>query len=226
MIVTSAIALRPGHWANTGLALAGGSLPQPDGVDLDTARANVSGWGGDPLLFTGLLRAALACGEYGAGEFRQLAAVAAWRSGVIGLRAEALRLVPELPAAGVSAVLGILPDELDGFAGHQLSDRYWWPGRAGIGGWVLQAGGFAGIGGHWISPPTAVGSTDVPGRWVIRADDAWWQLDADAFGSRLAEVDEAVAGPDTDAAGVRILIRPASYLVALAVPAEWKRRVP
>lgn len=218
------IAFGAGQLVNHGLPVAVGSAPPFAAGDLAVATANVTGWGGQPALFAHFLAAALATAPLEAQLARRLAAVAGWRSGVLGLRREALAVLPELPAEVAGAVLGFPPDSVAEFCQLQQVDPYWWPGRPGFG-QVLRAGGFTGLGGPWLSPPVRAGCSEVPGRWVVLAGDRWWQLDADVFGSRLLDLDDTPwCGAESDAAGVRIGVRPDSYLVRLDVPAELPGR--
>ena len=214
------IASGPGHLVNHGLAVTVTPAPPFPAGDLAVATANVATWGGHPALFTHFLTAGLAAAGLEPQSARKLAAVAGWRSGVLGLRREALAGLPQLPADAAAAVLGFPPGSVAEFCELQQLDPYWWPGRRGFG-QVLRAGGFAGLGGPWLAPPVQAGSGGLPGRWVVLAGDRWWQLDADVFGARLLDLDEAPrCGADTDPAGVRISVRPDSYLVRLDVPAE------
>lgn len=222
-----ALAAYPTHVVNLGLTVSAPALPQLPSADLAVATANVAGWGGDPALFVHFLAAGLAAGPVDGAAVRQVAAIAGWRAGVLGLRDEALELLGSLPAEVGGATLGFPPPELTGFVDRQRTDRYWWPGRERAWGQVLRAGGFAGLGGYWLAPPVLAGTGGVAGRWLVQAGDTWWQLDADVFGSRLVELpDQPQCGPDTDPAGVRIATFPDSYLVSLAVPAEWNPGTP
>lgn len=206
--------------ANTGRD--GGLLPP---ADLDVVTANVAAWGGHVGLFHQVLAAGL--GVPGAApSVRAVVVVAGWRAGVLGLREEALRLLPTVPRAVAAAALGFSADSIPAFVEAQHHDPYWWPWRAAHRGRVLSAGGFQGLGGTWVSPPEQVGWGAVSGRWVVSADDRWWQLEADVFGASLVpwrDGDAVVAGSGTDPAGVLITCSPDSYLVTLSVPAESRR---
>lgn len=196
-----------------------GPVPQLAAEELTVATANVAAWGGSPAFFHHFLAAGLTAAPVP--DARQLASIAGWRAGALSLRFEALRLLPVLPEPAVAAALGLAPETLADFAELQQLDPYWWPGRAAVGGQVLRVGGFSGLGGPWLAPPTQAGRGSITGRWVVLAGDTWWQLDADVFGAVLTELGETPeCGPDTDPSGVRITVSPHSYLVTLSVPAE------
>lgn len=204
---------------SSGSGIVGGSGPQLTAEELAVATANVAAWGGNPPLFHHFLTAGLAVAPVP--DARQLASIAGWRAGALSLRFEALRLLPVLPETAVAAALGLAPQTLADFAELQQLDPYWWPGRAAARGQVLRAGGFSGLGGPWLAPPTRAGRGSITGRWVVLAGTTWWQLDADAFGAVLTALGEPPeSGPDTDPSGVRITVSPDSYLVTLSVPAE------
>ena len=210
----------PAQAVNAQLRPSGAPVPQLAAEDLAVASANVAAWGGSPALFHHFLAVGLAAAPVP--DVRQLASVAGWRAGALNLRFEALRLLPTLPEPAVAATLGLAPDTLSDFVELQQLDPYWWPGRAAAGGQVLRTGGFAGLGGPWLVPPSRAGRAAITGRWVVLTGDSWWQLDADVFGALFTGLDEAPeCGPDTDPSGVRITVSPDSYLVTLSVPAEW-----
>ena len=208
---------RPGHQANVGIVPARAAIaPLPD-ADLVVASANVAAWGGNPVLFRHWLAAGLDADPDA--DPRQVSAVAAWRAGALALRAEALALLPALPARAVAATLGF--GDVATFADRQRVDPYWWPGRDAANGLVLWAGGFAGLGGPWLAPPTMIGRTYISGRWVVRAGTSWWQLDADVFGALLTELGDSHDDRTTgDPYVVQAHVTPASYFVSLHASRE------
>ncbi|MCW5952498.1 MAG: hypothetical protein KIT69_09595 [Propionibacteriaceae bacterium] len=213
------LAVQPFQAVNAGLRLTDLPIPQLSADELEVATANVAAWGGHPALFRHFLAVGLAATPVP--EAHHLAAIAGWRAGALSLRFEALRLLPTLPSPAVAATLGFAASELADFAELQQLDPYWWPGRMAVGGQVLRAGGFAGLGGPWLAPPVRAGRAAISGRWVVLSGESWWQLDADVFGAVLTELDaEPECGPDTDPSGVRINVSPDSYVVGLNVPAE------
>lgn len=213
------LTVQPFQAVNAGLRLADLPIPQLSAAELDVATANVAAWGGQPALFRHFLAAGLAAAPVA--DAHHLAAIAGWRAGALGLRFEALRLLATLPAPAVAATLGFAASELADFAELQQLDPYWWPSRVAVGGQVLRAGGFAGLGGHWLAPPVQAGRAAITGRWVVCSGETWWRLDADVFGAVLTELDETPeCGPDTDPSGVRIEVSPDSYVVSLSVPGE------
>lgn len=212
------LAARPAQAVNGGMRLTDAPIPRLPPAELEVACANVVQWGGSLAIFRHFLAAGLTSNSDT--DPHQVAAVAAWRAGALGLRLEALRLLPGLPPEVAGAALGFVPAEVAEFTELQQLDPYWWPGRAQAGGQVLRAGGFAGLGHSWLAPPTRAGRGAITGRWVVLAG-TWWQLDADVFGAVLSGLtDEPDCGPETDASGVRIRTRRDSYLVELAVPDE------
>ena len=110
-----------------------------------------------------------------------------------------------------AAALGLPPDGLSAFLAGQQDSGLAWPGlpRTAV---VQRAGGFVGLGGVWLAPPL----TAVPGSGesaLVRcADDTWWVLRADVFGTRLTP---HPADPPTveTAAAPGVLVWPSSYLV-------------
>lgn len=213
------LSVHPFQAVNAGLRITDHPVPRLGAAELEVAEANLTAWGGHPPLFRHFLAAGLAADPDA--DLHQLAAVAGWRSGALNLRFEALRLLPALPARAVAAALGFSIAEVADFVELQQLDPYWWPRRAAVGGNVLRAGGFAGLGGSWMEPPGQAGRGAVTGRWVVRTGATWWQLDADVFGTVITELErEPDCGPDTDSSGVQIMLAPASYVVSLIVPAE------
>lgn len=213
------IASRPARFVNAGVQPSGAPVPQLTEGELAVAGANVAAWGGSPALFRHFLAAGLAAAPVP--DAHRLASIAAWRAGALSLRFEALRLLPTLPEPAVGATLGFSIETLSDFAELQQLDPYWWPGRATGRGQVLRTGGFAGLGGPWLAPPSRAGRGALTGRWVVLAGTTWWQLDADVFGAVLTELGETPeCGSDTDPSGIRITVSRDSYLVTLSVPAE------
>lgn len=215
---------RPGHSVNATVAREPAPLPSVAGLDLDLAVANVARWGGDPQLFGRFLAAGLAGRTTGSVEVVQdLAAVAAWRAGVIGLRADALRAASAGLEAGladaVGATLGMPGADVAGFVEGQRTDRFFWPawqnlGRAYL---VARIGGFAGLGGPWLAHPGDV-ITVGEGRWLVEVGEELWEIDADLFGHSVSPAgdDPAEPGDSVDpvrTTGVRVVSVPTSYLL-------------
>jgi len=205
---------RPGHLANRGLPASG--APQPvAGLDLAVAARNVRAAGGDAGRFGASLAAAQqrdAAPEHTVA----LAGLAAWRSGALALREDALARLDVLraDAAGrraAAAALFLAEDAIDEFAERQRTDRFWWPGRADARGYVCAVGGFRGLGGTWTSAPDAGHPLGDTGVFAIRAGADWWRLDADAWGSRLARLD-AQPRAAASASGTSIVCLADSYL--------------
>lgn len=180
-------------------------------------------------MYAGLLTDALATASADAhrdtsvndpAHVQDLAAVAAWRAGVIGLRADALRAVSDLSNAGlvdaVGATLGMPGTDVAGFVEGQRTDRFFWPawralGRAYL---IARIGGFAGLGGPWLAHPGDVIAAG-EGRWLVEVGEELWQIDADLFGHSVSPAgdDPADAGDPVGTDGVRVVSVPTSYLL-------------
>ncbi|NYI80851.1 potassium transporter Kef [Nocardioides panzhihuensis] len=215
---------RPGHSVNAAVRRESAPLPSAAGLDLELAVANVARWVGDPQLFSRFLAAGLAGPTSVSVDVGQdLAAVAAWRAGVIGLRTDALRAVSACLDAGltdaVGATLGMPGTDVAGFVEGQRTDRFFWPawqnlGRAYL---VARIGGFAGLGGPWLAHPGDVIATG-EGQWLVEVGEELWEIDADLFGHSVspADSDPTEAGdPVATAAtpGIRVVSVPTSYLL-------------
>lgn len=212
---------RPGHSVNASVRRAPVTLPPGTGLDLDLAAANVARWGGDTELFGSFLAAGLAERTTRSTEVVQdLAAVAAWRAGVIGLRTDALRAVTACLDAGIAeaagATLGMPGTDVAGFAEGQRTDRFFWPAwqkldRAYL---LARIGGFAGLGGPWLAHPGDVIAAG-EGRWLVEVGDELWQVDADLFGHSVspAGAEPESAGDPAGTTGVRVVSVATSYLL-------------
>lgn len=220
---------RPGHSVNASLRLGAASLPAVPGLDLDLAAANVARWGGDQSLYAAFLGAGLAAPAADARRVtsvndlalvQDLAAVAAWRAGVIGLRTDALRAVSDLADAGmadaVGATLGMPGTDVAGFAEGQRTDRFFWPAwqhldRAYL---LARIGGFAGLGGPWLAHPGDVIAAG-EGRWLVEVGEELWQVDADLFGHSVSPAGDepADSGDPVGTPGTRVVSVATSYLL-------------
>jgi hypothetical protein len=212
---------RPGHSVNASAAREPVALPAVAGLDLELAAANVARWGGDTGLFGTSLGAGLAAAP-GAPEtaaVQDLAAVAAWRAGVIGLREDALRAVSSCLDAGladaVGAALGMPGTDVAGFVEGQRTDRFFWPAWQHLGRAYLLAriGGFAGLGGPWLAHPGDVIAAG-EGRWLVEVGEELWAVDADLFGHAVSLAADEPADPGAPGdPGIRVVSVPTSYLL-------------
>lgn len=238
----------PRHVANEPLAdvpLAE-VLPAVERRDLAAVAANVSRHGGDPRRFAVSMAAALAADAVvrdDADLLRAVIAVSAWRAGALALRDDALARLEVLSnGAGTQAVaaaaLGLDPDIVPEFVSRQGTDRFWWPGRARFTGYVCAVGGFAGLGGVWVEPPSdghavlAPGGvppngtpvplvdTSGPAVFAVRSGDTWWRIDADVWGSRLSRAEGGVTGLRQTTGRVSVVTRPDTYLAWIHVRDE------
>ena len=216
---------RPGHSVNASVPRQPGGLPAVTGLDLELAVANVARWGGDTGVFGASLAAGLAAGSRvrETAAVQELAAVAAWRAGVIGLRKDALRAASSCLDAGladaVGATLGMPGADVAGFVEGQRTDRFFWPawqrlGRAYL---IARIGGFAGLGGPWLAHPGDVIAAG-EGRWLVEVGEELWEVDADLFGHSVSQAADDPAstgdlGDPVGTPGIRVVSVPTSYLL-------------
>ncbi|WP_166908792.1 potassium transporter Kef [Mycobacterium sp. DL440] len=195
------------HQVNLGLP-APADLPAVPGLDLALSADNVARFGGDPRRY----RHALS-GISGAPEaVVNVAAVAAWRAGVLGIRDDALSRLQLLPIDLAASVLGLPVDAVVPFTDGQAVDRFYWPLRQ-PGQLIARIGGFTGLGGRWDQPPTDP-TPRGPGRWTVHVGAQRWQIDADVFGHVIS--DAPAAGPQIDRPGpAQLVVRPTSYLAEI-----------
>nr|WP_236571344.1 potassium transporter Kef [Microbacterium hydrocarbonoxydans] len=195
----------PVQLANAPAPFAPAVLADLSSVGLDAALASdsVAQAHGDPELFTRALAAGIAAAPaslHDRDRVLDLVAIAAWRAGALGLRADALTRLAGLPTpesrVAAAAALGLGAEHLDVFVRRQQTDRFWWPGRADQRGYVLAVGGFRGLGGAWIHPPERVDRLAESGAFAVLVAGSWWRLDADVWCSRLALLAEQPALPD------------------------------
>lgn len=204
----------PGHLANAAPVVgAPAALPAIPGLDLGLAAANVVQSGGDPARFATSLNAALRLLPTEQ-DPTPYVVLAAWRAGALAYRQAALGQLDELlgggPSDAAAAALGLELGTVDGFAAAQGTDRFWWPRRVANHGYVCAVGGFAGIGGTWMSPPHSGIAFDEPGAFAILTGHEWWRLDADVWGHRLVPLPDEP--PTAFASRVSIVCRQDSYL--------------
>lgn len=161
----------------------GSAVDDLAGLDLDRARARVRAEGGDGELFeTALQRALRAAGQPDRDLALTIAACAAWRAGVVDIRRDALRRAQSAPVPVVACALLLEGSDLATFLAAQAQDPFGW--IAPLRPWVATVGGFRGLGGPWLEPPTAFGAFSAPGEFWVRADGQLQLLRADVFGHR------------------------------------------
>ncbi|WP_367823662.1 MULTISPECIES: potassium transporter Kef [unclassified Microbacterium] len=211
----------PVQLANAPAPFPPADLPDLSAAGLDTALASTSvrAAHGTPLLFARALAVGLAQDPAAATDRDRaldLVSVAAWRSGALGLRVDALDRLEHLDTPeqrlAAAATLGLGVEVLDEFRRRQRKDRFWWPGRADQRGYVLAVGGFRGIGGAWIRPPERVDTLADAGAFAILVAGSWWRLDSDVWGARLSVLSEAPSEVHTRDDGVSIVIGPDTHL--------------
>lgn len=192
-------------------------LPVVPGLDLPLSVDNVVRFGGDPHRYALALTAALTA-DPGLAPSRDrmlaVASVAAWRSGVLGIRADALAWLPRLRPDVGGAVLGLPADALRAFGSGQAVDRFYWPLRPVTSTQPFaRLGGFVGLGGPWEFPPTEP-VMEGPGRWTVHVGTVRWRLEADLFGHTLGPVGPAVPPSPAphERATAQLVVRPTSFL--------------
>lgn len=208
---------RARHAVNDDVARFEPALPDVPGLNLALSVDNVARFGGHPPRYVWALTAALSADPglaQSTDRMLAVASVAAWRSGVLGIRADALAWLPQLRPDVGSAILGLPADALWAFTSGQAVDRFYWPLRAAD---AIQPfarlGGFVGLGGPWEFPPTEP-LLEGPGRWTVQVGPTRWRLEADVFGHALGPVGSAV--PPLPASQERLtaqlVVRPTSFL--------------
>lgn len=192
---------RPRHLVNESLELTEEALPAA-AVDLELSATRIQerhgvAAGARYRHFIG--RALAAAPAAGRDDVLTLAALAAWRSGALAFRTDALRRLDLALAGGstavpaVAAALGLGEGGVAPFAQLQRHSRYGWPGLHAPGELLAVIGGFRGLYGPWLAPPVAALAGDRPGTFLIRTGTAGasaeeWQLTADVFGHTLVRL--------------------------------------
>lgn len=214
---------RPVHSVNLGPGQdlpADAVLPAVPGLDLEVSLANMARWGGDKQRYVTALSTVVEADPSLTADprqFREFAAVAAWRAGVIGMRTVALHAIQHLApghAKSLGSLLGLLTDQVGSFASGQREDRFYWPAwRTDYAFLIARVGGFVGFGGPWQSPPRAV-ELLAPGHWLVTADGSTWNVDVDIFGHAITRTDPSQSqAPSTEKASAALRTRATSYLL-------------
>lgn len=195
------------HQVNLDLP-APADLPAVPGLDLALSADNVARFGGDPRRYRHALSGISAAPD----AMFNVAAVAAWRAGVLGIRDDALSRLQLLPIDLAASVLGLPVDAVVPFTDGQAVDRFYWPLRQ-PGQLIARIGGFTGLGGRWDQPPTDP-TPRGPGGWTVHVGAQRWQIDADVFGHVIS--DAPADGPQADGPGTaQLVVRPTSYLAEI-----------
>lgn len=197
------------------------SLPAAQGLDWKALIENVQQQGADPDRFVASLAQGFQDGvPADRVDLLTLVSLAGWRAGALALRDDALSRAGAFTETNVRAAATRVLDidtDLDTFLTRQAVDRYWWPDRARHDGYVCAFGGFAGLGGAWVSPPTESRPLSDAGAFGIRTGEDWWRADIDVWGVRLSplptEPDKNTEAP----ALVSIELKNDSYLAWLRV---------
>jgi len=192
---------RPRHLVNESLVLTDEALPQTT-VDLALSATRIQERHGTAAgaRYRHFLGRALAAQPLaGRDDLLTVAALAAWRSGALAFRTDALRRLDLVLAGGstplstVAAALGLGEGGVAPFAQLQRNSRFGWPGLHAPGELLAVIGGFRGLYGPWLAPPVAALAGDRPGTFLIRtgrvgAAAEEWQLTADVFGHTLVRL--------------------------------------
>lgn len=180
------------HTINDSVVLDSGSADpcEPiDGIDPEVAARRVAHGGGSAPLFRHLFRRGLRAIDHPAAapEVRTVGVVAAWRAGLYGARADALRRIAAVPpdadlAAAIAQALALAPSvSITDFALAQIDDPFAAPHRSSPR-VIARVGGFRGVGGPWRLPPSRPAALPEPGRMLVYSGDDRWAIDADLFG--------------------------------------------
>jgi hypothetical protein len=200
---------RPGQLVNEGLALSSATLPPLEGFDLQLSIDNVVALGGSERLYRHFLGRALTVPD---ADVLAIASLAAWRAGVIDLRADALHRLEMSEPVSAAAALGIELDDLGAFVVGQARSAFAWTSTLPV---IARVGGFRGLGGAFISPPLSATTLEREGGFALLTAVDAWEYDADTFGGRLVRVDEpGDPGPVRD---VQLTVSPDSYLAELVL---------
>jgi hypothetical protein len=203
------------HQVNLGVPPAA-DMPTVPGLDLALSADNVARFGGDPHRYRHALSGISAPPE----AMFSVAAVAAWRAGVLGIRTDALARLRLLPIDLAAIVLGLPVDAVGPFITGQAVDRFYWPLRQ-PGQLIARIGGFTGLGGAWGHPPTDPVPRG-PGRWTVIVGDQRWQIDADVFGHVLTTA--PADGPSNDGLRTRLRLSDPGHLRPARDPAHRGQR--
>jgi hypothetical protein len=192
---------RPRHLVNESLELTDETLPATT-VDLALSATRIQERHGDAAgaryrHFIG--RAVAAAPHADRDDLLTLAALAAWRSGAIAFRTDALTRLDRSLAAGrtglpaLAAALGLGENGVAPFAALQRNSRFGWPGLHAPGELLAVIGGFRGLYGPWRAPPVAALAGERPGTFLIRtgsvaASAGDWLLTMDVFGHTLVRL--------------------------------------
>ena len=211
---------RPRHLVNESLELTDEALPAT-AVDLALSATRIrerhgAAAGARYRHFIGRARAAQP--DAGRDDLLTVAALAAWRSGALAFRTDALRRLDlalaggGTPVSAVAAALGLGEGGVAPFAQLQRNSRFGWPGLHAPGELLAVIGGFRGLYGPWLAPPVAALAGDRPGTFLIRtgtgragAAAEEWQLTADVFGHTLVRLAAAETESETVGAEARWL---------------------
>ncbi|WP_104163705.1 hypothetical protein [Cryobacterium sp. N22] len=199
---------RPRHLVNESLELTDEALPATT-VDLALSATRIQERHGSAAgaRYRHFIGRALAAQPFaGRDDLLTLAALAAWRSGALAFRTDALRRLDlalaggSTPLSAVAAALGLGEGGVAPFAQLQRDSRFGWPGLHAPGELLAVIGGFRGLYGPWLAPPVAALAGERPGTFLIRTGTAAsaedWLLTADVFGHTLVRlaVDETEHG--------------------------------
>lgn len=195
---------------------------------LERVQRNVAAGGAHEDLFLRALAAGAAVNSSGENTddgmldvgVLDVAALAAWRAGLLAIREDALARLRRMLESGrqsvAAATLGLPADALREFTDRQREDRFWWPGRAARRGYVLAFGGFSGLGGAWVAPASEWRTLDErAGAFAVCAADEWWRLDADLWGGALRRMDAPTASDLGASGNATVVISPRTHLAWL-----------
>lgn len=161
----------------------------------ERAEQVIAASGGDVALARTLVRGA---GPVADEAWRVAVALAGWRAGSVALRRAAVAGALDALAAdpSLAAPFGriLLLDDADPASALRAvaADPFAWPTQL-RGATIAEVGGFLGLDGPFLAPPTAVHGSDRVDRFVVESATGWFVLAADVCGHRFARLDDPTA---------------------------------
>jgi hypothetical protein len=143
--------------------------------------------------------------------------VAGWRAGLAVFRSSALEAASALAPDDLGAVFGADPV---GLVDRLRADRWFDPAEGTSRTAPTLVGGFRGLGGPFLRPPTVV----VDAGDLLATDGyEWWLVVADAFGSATVRVPAPTGAPSPTGAPPATAGEPPGAVAAIPEVTSWVR---